>query len=129
MIIFLVIALIIALVAVIFALQNTAVVAIHFLAWSTQGSLALVLLLTLAVGAVICYFAVLPTIVKDKWSLRGLRKRMNDVEARLAVQKSRIEELETRLKAAEAPKPVEPPPSSAPASGDALLPPPAQPPV
>lgn len=128
MVIFLVIALIIALVAVIFALQNTAVVAIHFLAWGTQGSLALVLLLTLAVGAVICYFALLPTVVKDKWSLRSQRKRLNDAEARLAVQKSRIDELEMRLKTAEAPKPAETPPAAV-AGGDALLPPPAQPPV
>jgi len=46
----LIIALLIAILAVIFALQNAIPVSITFLVWKTEGSLALVLLVALAVG-------------------------------------------------------------------------------
>ena len=51
--IFIVLALLIAIVAVVFAVQNTAMITVSFLVWSFEGSLALVLLATLLVGVLI----------------------------------------------------------------------------
>ncbi|MGB5872674.1 MAG: LapA family protein, partial [Bacteroidota bacterium] len=59
--IFLLVSLLIAALAVVFALQNTEMITVNFLFWSFQGSLALVLLTALATGAVASSFASLPS--------------------------------------------------------------------
>lgn len=99
--IFLVFSLIIAVLAVIFALQNTAEVSVTFLAWTTKGSQAWVLLMALIAGAAISYFASLPTLVKDKWQARSQRKKLIELEGSLAVYKQKLEEAQTLLSAQE----------------------------
>jgi len=44
---------IIAFVAIIFAIQNTAITPIRFLIWQSEGSLALILFISLVAGALI----------------------------------------------------------------------------
>ncbi len=79
--IFIFIALLIAILAVIFALQNLAVVTVSFLFWSIQGSQALVLLVTLAAGVLISLLASLPGLVRGKWSTASQRKKLAALEA------------------------------------------------
>jgi lipopolysaccharide assembly protein A len=95
--IFVFLALIIAVIAVIFAVQNTLIVTVSFLMWKFNGSLALVLLLAIAVGALISFLASSPTLVRGKWSLRSHRKRAADLENSLNASNQRVAELESSL--------------------------------
>ena len=95
--IFLFISLFIAILAVIFALQNTAQVTISFLIWRFQGSLALVLLLSLSVGALISFLASLPTLLKSQWIIRGHKRKLTELEASLNLHKIELEATQKKL--------------------------------
>jgi uncharacterized integral membrane protein len=97
--IFVFLALIIAVIAVIFALQNTLPVTITLLFWQFHGSLALVLLVSLAVGAVTSFLASLPALVRGQWSMRKLRKQATELESNLTDHKQRLEEAQQKLQA------------------------------
>lgn len=107
--VYLIFALIIAVVAVIFALQNTMTVTISFLAWEITGSLSLVLLITLAIGALIGLLVLAPSAIRNTIVVSNNRKRIGALEKQLDEQRVRIADLEK-------PKPVipslEPPPQS-----------------
>jgi uncharacterized integral membrane protein len=92
--VYLIFALIIAVIAVIFALQNTMTVTIAFLAWEITGSLSLVLLITLAIGAVIGLLVLTPSAIKNTITASKDRKRMSMLEKQLDEQKARIADLE-----------------------------------
>jgi uncharacterized integral membrane protein len=95
-----------ALVAVMFALQNIVPVRVAFLAWTFEGSLALVLFVAVIVGAVISMLVSVPSIVKAKWTANGLRKQIAALEAELdAARRSE-------------PARAQPPPQTLPAAAD-----------
>jgi uncharacterized membrane protein YciS (DUF1049 family) len=109
-----IVVLVIALVAVFFAGQNTQPITITFLFWQYQRWLALVLLLALALGVGIGMLISTPSWAKSKLSERGQRKKIDELETTLATQKTKlttaegkIQELETRLK--QSSQPPEPP--------------------
>lgn len=85
------VALFVALVAVVFALQNSMVVSVSFLVWRFSGSLALILLLTLAVGFLVGWLAALPTIFRLRRERMGLRKEVARLEEKLAEERTRLE--------------------------------------
>jgi uncharacterized integral membrane protein len=60
--------------AVIFILQNVAIVDVAFFAWHFQGSLALVLLMTVLLGILITLLLVLPETVGNYFRFRSLQK-------------------------------------------------------
>jgi len=102
--VYLVFALVIAVLAVIFALYNTAPVTIAFFAWQVTGSLSLILLITLAIGALIGLLALAPTLVKGSFQSSGQRKRLaaleqeiSDKKATLEEQKATIERLQAKV--------------------------------
>jgi lipopolysaccharide assembly protein A len=95
--IFLFVALFIAALAILFAAQNNDPTTVSFFFWQTQSSLALVLLISLAVGAVISFFFSLPSNVKARWTIRQQRKKMTELETSLASTKSRLDETQARL--------------------------------
>ncbi len=70
-------AIIIAVLAVVFALQNAALVSVSFLFWSFEASLALVLLLTFLVGAVASMFIMLSWMLRSKAGKRGKEEEHN----------------------------------------------------
>jgi uncharacterized integral membrane protein len=72
-----------ALVAVMFALQNIVPVQVRFLAWTFEGSLALVLFVALIVGAVIGVLVSVPSMIRARWTAGGLRKQIAALEAEL----------------------------------------------
>lgn len=74
--IFIILALLIAIVAVVFAVQNTAMVTVSFLVWSFEGSLALVLLGTLLVGVLISLLASTPGLIRGKWNYSREKKKL-----------------------------------------------------
>jgi putative membrane protein len=95
--IFLFLSLIVAAVAVIFSLQNTAITQINFLFWSFEGSLALVLLVAVALGVLISFLATLPTITRSNMANRSLRKRITDLESSVADQKLKLDAAQQQL--------------------------------
>ncbi|MEM9448979.1 MAG: lipopolysaccharide assembly protein LapA domain-containing protein [Cyanobacteria bacterium P01_E01_bin.6] len=80
--IFLIFALVIAFLAIVFAIQNNEPIIINFLVWESEGSLALVLLVTLAVGAVIGLLVSVPTILKRGWKTARERRKVEELESR-----------------------------------------------
>lgn len=111
--VYLIFALIIAVIAVIFALQNTMTVTISFLAWEITGSLSLVLLVTLAIGATIGLLVMTPSVIKNTIAASNHRKRIGMLETQLDEQKGRIAELEkpkSTLPSYEPPAPGSTPP-------------------
>ncbi len=113
--VYLIFALLIAVVAVIFALQNTITVTISFLAWEVTGSLSLVLLVTLAIGAVIGLLVLAPSTIKNTLAASGHRKRIGSLEKELDEHKARVAELQkpdsmiSPSSPIEMPKPIAPP--------------------
>jgi lipopolysaccharide assembly protein A len=95
--IFLIFALIIAAIAVIFALQNTAVTTVTFLFWKFDGSLALILMLALIAGAVVSILVSSPALIRDKLTIRNQKKQISELEAQLTTHKDRLEEAQDRL--------------------------------
>jgi len=79
----LVLALLIAILAVIFALQNTALVAVTFLVWKFEQSLALVLLLAVAAGVLVGLLTLLPANLRQRFQLSGQRKKIEGLEKNL----------------------------------------------
>ena len=91
--IYLILALVIAIIAVIFALQNTAVVTISFLVWKVTGSLSLVLLVTLAIGVLIGVLFLIPSAIKTSLLASGHRKRIGVLEKEMVEHKTTIQRL------------------------------------
>lgn len=96
--ILLIFALIIAALAVVFALQNTALTTVTFLLWTLNGSLALILLSSLIVGAIVGILVSAPTLIRDKLTIRNQKKRIAELEADFSKQKSQIEEAQQQIK-------------------------------
>ena len=114
--VYLIVALLIAVVAVIFALQNSITVTISFLAWEITGSLSLVLLITLAIGALIGLLVLAPTAIKNTITVSNNRKRIGILEKELGEQKLRIADLEKPRPALSSPEPARPDPASSPST-------------
>ena len=70
----------IAFLAIAFALQNNNLVAINLLIWQYRGSLAIVLLSTLAIGVLIGILVLMPTIIKRGWRISRLTRQTADLE-------------------------------------------------
>ncbi len=97
MLVFIILALVLALLAVVFALQNTITVTISFLFWQFTGSLALVLLVALAAGMLVSFLAYLPSLIRGQLSARKMRKHATELESNLADHKQRLQEAELKL--------------------------------
>lgn len=60
--------------ALLFALQNTEVVALTFMGWQFESSLALLVLVSLAAGMLISILATLPSAIGSKFRLMQLHR-------------------------------------------------------
>ncbi|HTP00812.1 MAG TPA: LapA family protein [Anaerolineales bacterium] len=92
--VYLIVALVIAALAVVFALQNSMIVTISFLVWKVTGSLSLVLMATLAIGAVIGLLVLAPSAIKQSIAASGHRKRIGALEKELDAQRQKAAELQ-----------------------------------
>lgn len=106
--VYLIFALVIAAIAIVFALQNTMTVTISFLAWKVTGSLSLVLLATLAIGALIGLLVLAPSAIKKTLTVSSHRKRIGLLEKELDEHRLKVAELQK-------PKPEPPQPDQLPA--------------
>jgi putative membrane protein len=80
---FLIAALGLAILTVIFALQNPIPVGVTFLVWTFEGSLALVLMLTFALGVLVSLLVSIPAIVKRRSAISNQKKKIEELENRL----------------------------------------------
>jgi uncharacterized integral membrane protein len=94
---FLLLALIISVLALIFAIQNTASVTVAFLFWDTQTPLTVVLLIALGVGAVVTFLAMLPGQIRGKWSSFSKGRRISDIESELQRSQRELQEAQSRV--------------------------------
>ena len=80
---FLIVALGLAILTVIFALQNTTPVVVTFMFWEFEGSLALVLMLTFALGVLVSALVSIPAMVKRRSVVSNQTKKVEELENRL----------------------------------------------
>jgi uncharacterized integral membrane protein len=80
---FLIAALALAILTVIFALQNPIPVGVTFLLWKFEGSLALVLMLTFTLGVLVSLLVSIPTILKRRTAISNQQKKIGELENRL----------------------------------------------
>lgn len=90
----LILALAIAIVAVIFALQNPTLVTVSLFGYEVEGSLALVILVTVAVGILIGVLVMAPGQIKSRLSNARNRKKISSLETSLEEQKSKLSQVE-----------------------------------
>ena len=76
-------AIVIAFLAIAFALQNNNIVEVHLLVQQFQFSLALLLLTTLAIGVVIGLLVLLPALIKRGWRIARAQKQTAALEEQL----------------------------------------------
>ena len=77
----LILSLLLAILAVVFALQNPAYTNVNIGPWDVRGSTALILLVTLSIGVLVGVLATLPTILKRRKRIRHLERHAADVQA------------------------------------------------
>ncbi len=74
--------------AIVFALQNTEIVALTFLGWQFQSSLALLVLVALATGVLISLLVSIPAYVGSSFRIMGLKKDNRRLYEELEAQRS-----------------------------------------
>lgn len=77
----LIVSLIIAILAVIFALQNPGLTTVKLGPFESEHSTALVLIVTFALGALVGILVMTPRILKDRKQVRALKKQVNQEPA------------------------------------------------
>lgn len=82
--IYLILALILAIIVTIFAVQNNEPVDVSFLTFELNGSLALVLLITLTLGIIIGLLVSAPSSLRRRMEISGLKKNVRKMEKDLA---------------------------------------------
>ncbi len=80
---FIIAALIIAILAVVFAIQNADIILVSFLVWQFQGSMALVLLLTFVLGFIAGLLIILPKLVKRSFMVSSQKKKLEESQKSL----------------------------------------------
>lgn len=69
--------------AVLFALQNNVAITVAFAVWQFEGSQALVLLLSLGLGVLITCLVSSPMVIRRQWEANRMRRQIVDLERRI----------------------------------------------
>lgn len=83
---FLIIAALIAVLAILFALENAVPVTITFFSAEYQSTLAMVLVLSLMAGIILGLLVLVPRLVRQKLTISNLNKRLKTLEKDLAAR-------------------------------------------
>jgi len=97
MIIFLIFGVLLGAVTVVFALQNIATVTVMFVSWQLEGSLAIVLLSAVLMGALISFVIALPSEVQKSLQISGLKKQNAKLQAEIENKKREVETEKSKL--------------------------------
>jgi len=98
----LIVGIVFAIVAALFAMQNIAPVTVTVGFWSFEGSLALVLLATLGLGALIAGLVSSPAMIRRQWNVARLTRQVAELEGKLAEAERRYDETRAELSRARA---------------------------
>lgn len=110
-----ILAIVIAIASVTFAMQNGVPATVVFLVWRFDGSLAMIVLLALALGAVIVGLVSMPATLRSKWAIKRQRKEIESLSAANAALRARAAELERQVSPGQgSPAPVAGPDAGAP---------------
>jgi len=104
--IFLLISFVIAVLGIVFALQNADPVTLAFLVWRIDSSLALVLLLALAAGVLVSFLATLPSLLKGGWTISGQKRQIKRLESQITDYQTQLAENEQAVAEPEASTPA-----------------------
>lgn len=91
MFIFLIIGLLLGALVLIFAVQNIAVVNVVFLTWQFEGSLALIVVLSIAVGMLLSWFLSLPNIFNKQARISKLKREKDTLKDEVEYKKIEVE--------------------------------------
>ena len=97
MIISLIVGLILGGAAVIFALQNVSTISVTFFAWQIESSLAVIIILAIAIGVIISTLLSLPGAIKKSFQISGLKKHNSKLESDLIDKKIEVESEKSKL--------------------------------
>lgn len=97
--IFTLFALVVAIVAVVFASQNATPVLVQFLGWQAQASMALILLLTFALGVVFGLLVSVPPMIGRMRKIAQLKRQVNEQAHNLETTDLKLTEVTARLTA------------------------------
>jgi len=99
----LVLALVIAIVMIFFALENPMMVTVSFFGYAVKGSLALFILAAMAIGVLIGLLLLAPGRIKSGLSNARHRKKIGTLEASLEEHKTRLAAMEKLAESASPP--------------------------
>jgi uncharacterized integral membrane protein len=77
-------------VALLFALENTQIVALTFMNWQFETSLAVLVLASVGVGIVISLLASIPSAVSSAFRIMGLKKENKNLAQEVEVHKQAL---------------------------------------
>ena len=89
----LIVALLISVVAVVFAFQNDGAISVQFLRWGTTGSIATILLVTFALGVGAATLALLPTLIRAVHNATASRREVKRIVKKLEDEKAHEQKL------------------------------------
>jgi uncharacterized integral membrane protein len=90
---------------ILFVLQNTAVVALTFLGWQFESSIAVLVILSVLIGAVLAALVTLPSAIGSSFAIRRLRKHNVTLAREAEAHKQAADEASAKLIAAQTPQP------------------------
>ncbi|HBY56445.1 MAG TPA: DUF1049 domain-containing protein [Candidatus Atribacteria bacterium] len=99
----LVVAITVAILAVVFALQNAVPIKVSFLTWKFESSLALVLLITVALGIIMGLLVSVPSKIKRMKLISSQKKKIQELEWNLQRESKRKKEEEIEREEPELP--------------------------
>ncbi len=112
MVITLIFALVLAIIAVIFALQNPTLIAANFFGYEVESSLALFVLIGLGVGLLIGVLVMTPGRIKSSFANSRHRKKIGELESSHEEHKVKAVAVEKKEPSAPIPPPDETPKST-----------------
>ena len=98
MLVLVILGIVIAIVAILFAFQNATIIAISFGVWKFEESLAIILLITLGLGIIISLLLSIPTFVRKEWQTSRQKKKILALEAELQSRDLKIRKREEKSK-------------------------------
>lgn len=87
MIIFFILGLVLGALVVIFAFQNSDIISVAFMGWQLDGSLSIILALSVLTGILIAFLLTLPKLISNYFQYRSLRKKNEELQEELRKQK------------------------------------------
>jgi uncharacterized integral membrane protein len=99
----LILALILAILAVFFALENTMVVTVSFFGYAIDGTLALFILIALAIGVLVGVLVMIPGRIKSGISNARNRKKISTLESNLDEQRIELSAMKKLVDSASQP--------------------------